>query len=164
MNMPGMAAEASVYKTNNHYTSGRDFSKNLSTTVTPQDCGFGDFLECFGWEIAYGAICGVAIGACIGSGFDPVVCAFAASCVFGVGGIDLYLGCHDCLPSTITDAVDSTLRGGGRATTTRLHDDRLPAGIRVLRVHQSSAVHDASALRPTLPAVTCPALDRGRQR
>src|SRR5215469_5259878 len=113
MNMPGMAAEASVYKTNNHYTSGRDFSNNVDTTVTPQDCGFGDFLECFGWKIAYGVICGGAIGACIGSGFDPVVCAFAASCVFGVGGIDLYLGCHDCLPSTITEAVDSTLRGGG---------------------------------------------------
>src|SRR5215469_14344976 len=113
MNMPGMAAEASVYKTNNHYTSGRDFSNNLYTTVTPQGCGLGDFFSCLTFVAAAEVVCSFACGACIASGFDPAFCAFAAGCVFGLGSLAVYLGCHDCLPSFITEAVDSTLRGGG---------------------------------------------------
>ena len=113
MNMPGMAAEASVYQTNNHYTSGRDFSNNLYTTVTPQDCGFSEFFSCLAAETLTGLVCGFLCGACIAGFFDPVLCAAAAACVFGVIPIDDYAYCHDCLPGVITEAVDSTLRGGG---------------------------------------------------
>ena len=113
MNMPGMAAEASVYKTNNHYTSGRDFSSNLYTTVTPQDCGFVQFLSCFVFVSASEFVCGIACAACVASGFDPVLCAAAAGCVLGLGSLDAYIPCHDCFPSFITEAVDSILRGGG---------------------------------------------------
>ena len=113
MNMPGMAAEASVYKTKNHYTSGRDFSDNLHTTVTPQDCGFSEFFSCLAAETLTGVICGFLCGGCIASGFDPAVCGLAAACVFGVIPLDDYTYCHDCLPESITEAVDSTLRGDG---------------------------------------------------
>lgn len=121
MNMPGMAGEAAVYKTTNHYwtTAGCSFSNNLNATVTPQDCGIfsANFWECAGLVAIAGTVCGGFCVGCVASGLNPGVCAAAAACVLGLaGGLAKYSVCHDCLPGFITSAVDSTLPrtdGGG---------------------------------------------------
>jgi hypothetical protein len=118
MNMPGMAGEAAVYKTTNHYwtTAGGSFTNNLDTTVTPQNCGLSEIAQCVGLVAIAGTVCGGFCVGCVASGFNPAVCAAAAVCVLGLaGGLAKYTTCHDCLPDFITSAVDSTLprTGGG---------------------------------------------------
>ena len=113
MALPGFTAETSLFETDNHYRSGGNFSNNLHTTVTPQDCGYFEFFTCFLYVTVSASVCGLACGACIASGFDPLPCAAAAGCVLGLGSLDAYIPCHDCFPPFITEAVDSTLRGGG---------------------------------------------------
>jgi len=42
MNMPGMAGEAAIYRTNNYYraTAGGSLANNGNMAVIPQDCEF----------------------------------------------------------------------------------------------------------------------------
>ena len=113
MNMPGMAGEAAVYKTNNHYRSivGGSLANNGDMTVVPQDCGIVQGIFCYGGVSVIAAVCGGFCLACI-STLDALVCAAAAACVLNSKAC-FYATCHDCFPGFITKAVDSYLTGGG---------------------------------------------------
>jgi hypothetical protein len=112
MNMPGMAGEAAVYKTNNCYraTAGGSLANNGNMAVIPQDCGFWTAIQCGIYVGATVAACGVVCAACAAT---AVACPVCAACVL-VGGVDAYIACRDCLPGSITRWVDSALMGDGR--------------------------------------------------
>ena len=106
MNMPGMAGEASVYKTNSFYrsTTGRAFLGNSNTTVTPQDCGITEAITCAAYVLVAGTVCA---GFCLAG---PAACL---GCILTLGPLGTYIACHDCLPGSITNQVDIALHGGG---------------------------------------------------
>jgi hypothetical protein len=105
MNMPGMAGEASVYKTNNNYrsTAGGGSPNNWNITVTPQGCGITEILTCGAFVAVAGTVC---VGACIAG---PFTCL---GCVLGVFGPGLLITCHDCLPESIRTQIDIARSGG----------------------------------------------------
>jgi hypothetical protein len=109
MSMPGFAAEASLYKTNNHYrfSPSGGFQADGNAMVTPQGCGW-----------IKGSICG---GIIVGG-----IAVCTASCVAGVasGGISCgicwvgYLGalygfCKDCIPEWMKALIDAVSDDGG---------------------------------------------------
>jgi hypothetical protein len=111
MALPGYAAEASLYKTSNHYhvTATSGILSDGNTTVTPQGCGIGQAIGCFAFVAGVTIVCG---GACA-SGIVPACVA----CVLGVGALGTYVACHDCLPDAITSVADQGLSGGGDGGT-----------------------------------------------
>lgn len=103
MSIPGFNAEASLYKTNNHYqqTAGIILSDG-KTTVVPQDCGVFKGITCTIALPAAGAICAES---CLTSDFNGCLgCVVGAIAVLGIGG------CGDCIP---TDFIKRLLSGGG---------------------------------------------------
>jgi hypothetical protein len=125
MSTPGFAAEASVYKTRNHYqTANRAFLSNRSTSVTPQDCGFIKGILCYPYVRAFSFLCGGICDACVTTGGSTANCAGCIACMSGLGGfpglpagILAYKACHDCLSPIITTVIDSALSGGGGGGT-----------------------------------------------
>ena len=111
MNMPGMAGEAALYRTNNFYraTAAGRLTNSGNLAVIPQDCGVWDAIQCGIYVTATVVGCGALCLACAGT---AVACPVCAACVL-VGGVDAYLACRDCLPGTITKWVDSALTGNG---------------------------------------------------
>jgi len=106
MNMPGYAAEASLYRTNSHYAAARGggFLSNGTTSVLPQGCGW---LE--------GGICGTFIAAstaaCIALCLDggPIACAGCWTTALG----PLFGLCKDCIPAWMRALIDEFESGGG---------------------------------------------------
>ena len=111
MNMPGMAGEAAIYRTNNYYraTVGGSLTNNGNIAVIPQDCGILEGITCGIYVGATVVACGLVCAACATT---AVACPVCAACVL-VGGVDAYIACRDCLPGSITRWVDSALMGGG---------------------------------------------------
>ena len=107
MNMPGMAAEASVYKTTNHYTSGRDFSNNLYTTVTPQDCGVIDTIVCGGAIVVGSTLCA---GICLDPRAGPRGCVACWTAALDIVG---FVTCRDCIPAWMRAIIDAFDGGPG---------------------------------------------------
>jgi len=110
MNMPGMAGEAAIYRTNNYYraTVGGSLTNNGNIAVIPQDCGILEGITCGIYVGATVVACGLVCAACAAT---AVACPVCAACVL-VGGVDAYIACRDCLPGSITKWVDSALMGG----------------------------------------------------
>ena len=110
MNMPGMAGEAAIYRTNNYYraTVGGSLANNGNIVVIPQDCGILEGITCGIYVGATVVACGLVCAACAAT---AVACPVCAACVL-VGGVDAYIACRDCLPGSITKWVDSALMGG----------------------------------------------------
>jgi hypothetical protein len=106
MHIPGYTAEASLYKTNNHYrfAAGGSFLSNGNTTVTPQDCGWVKGITC-GVSIPFGiALC---TGICVSGG--PALCY---GCWFGALPGSLFAFCKDCITGWMRDLIDSYESGG----------------------------------------------------
>jgi hypothetical protein len=111
MNMPGMAGEASVYKTNNHYssTTGTRFLVEGNADVTPQDCGPVRRTICRA-SIA-GTACGIFCADAVHAG--PAGIAACAGCWFAVLPLGLYPFCKDCIPLEIRAIIDLFESDGG---------------------------------------------------
>jgi hypothetical protein len=100
MNMPGFAAEASLYKTSVRYAGNHYFGHHSKdyTAVSPQAC---DPLS-FKWFV-----CSAALAPCAACGAfvpsTPLVLACIAACLGAT-----YLYCRDCI-----DIIDVPGNGGG---------------------------------------------------
>ncbi len=107
MSMPGFAAEASVYKTNNHYrlTTGGSFRSDGNTNVVPQGCGW-----------VKGSLCGVVIvggaAACTVACLAPGGQAGCYFCWVGFLGAS-FAFCKDCIPDWMRAIIDAFEGGGG---------------------------------------------------
>jgi hypothetical protein len=117
MDIPGFAAERSLYQTKNHYWLAADGGSRISgnETVTPQGCGFVEGLVC-------GALIPIATTFCVGTCVESggLACAACFSVALGAA----YSACKDCLPAWIRAIIDSGSGdgggggGGGGGTTT----------------------------------------------
>ncbi len=107
MKMPGFSAEASLYRTTNHYgfAAGGSFLSDGSTTVIPQDCGFIKWLSC-------GVLIGTGVIVCGGACASGIAVA-CAGCIATVFGGTLAIDCYDCLPEWIRDVIEGGGSGGG---------------------------------------------------
>jgi hypothetical protein len=110
MNMPGFAAEASLYHTNNHYrlaAGGPFLSGNGITTVIPQGCGWGKTILC-GAGVAFGGA--VCVGICLDPLLGPAPCYVCwATALPG----SLLAFCKDCIPGWMRAIIDAFESGGG---------------------------------------------------
>ena len=105
MSMPGFTAEASLYRTTNHYVaSAAGGSAGVGAELVPQDCGL--FKEIF---------CSVAVAACVAAcgalclDGGPAACAGCATIAMG----GLFVTCKDCLPGFIQALINIFEGGGG---------------------------------------------------
>ena len=104
MNMPGYAAEASLYRTNSHYAVARGggFLSNGNATLVPQGCGVFQGIFCGSIIAAGGAACAAL---CL---YGPAPCA--GCWITFLGG--LYGSCKDCIPGWMKDLIDIFESGG----------------------------------------------------
>src|SRR4051794_18857325 len=105
MNLPSFTAEASLYRTNNHYrfAAGGSFPGAENTTVIPQGCG-----------LFKGIFCGVAIAT--GTAACTAFCLSGPAPCFAcwttlLGG--LYVSCRDCIPGWMRALIGIFESGGG---------------------------------------------------
>jgi hypothetical protein len=103
MSIPRFNAEASLYKTNNHYRlAAGSFLSDGKTSVVPQDCGIGKGFLC-GLALPVASV--ICAEACLSADFNGCLgCVAGAIAVLGIGG------CADCIPA---DAIRKLLGGGG---------------------------------------------------
>lgn len=112
MTVPAFTADASLYRTSNHYRLGSSgsFPGDGNTTVFPQGCGRIEGIEC-GFVIAGGIV--VCTASCLAS---PALGGFPCwACWTGYLGA-LYGFCKDCIPSwmkALIDEFESGHSGGG---------------------------------------------------
>jgi hypothetical protein len=113
MNIPGYTAEASVYKTNNHYrlTAGGSFPSDGNTTVTPQDCSWFFELPICAGVIAGGvAVCTASCLAGAAAGpLGGIPCALCWTTFLGAS----YGFCRDCIPEWMRALIDAVSGDGG---------------------------------------------------
>ena len=122
MNMPGFTAEASLYKTSNHYrfAAGGSFLSDGKTTVTLQGCGFVERIVC-GSAIVGGTV--LCTSACLSG---PAPCA---ACWTGALAIVGYGFCRDCIPAWMRALIDIFEGGGGDGGGTLAHVSANPVAV-----------------------------------
>jgi hypothetical protein len=110
MNMPGMAGEASVYKTNSQYRStGGKFLIDANTNVVPQACGLATGIKCGAIFAVLGVGCTLL---CIDAwAAGPPGYAACAGCWAAQLGSS-YGQCKDCLPDWIRSIIHLFESGG----------------------------------------------------
>ena len=98
MKMPAFTAEASLFRTNNHYrfANGGSLLADGNATVTPQGCGLFKGIFC-GTAIAAGTI--ACTGLCF---YGPAPCAACWTTFLGVA----YSACKDCIPDWMRALID----------------------------------------------------------
>jgi hypothetical protein len=99
MSIPGFWAEASVYRTNNHYRPvfGSTYPNIVNTSAVPQGCGLFE-------EIACGVNIGVGIVLCTAACFlGPDACLLCWAAALG----NDYAFCQDCIPGWMRDLINS---------------------------------------------------------
>lgn len=107
MTVPGFTADASAYRTINHYrsTAGGSFGGDGSAAVLPQKCPWYSFKG-----IACEASIYSATGACAGA--CEVIGPACASCwLLALGGV--YALCKECVPEWVKAVIQQFQQDGG---------------------------------------------------